>query len=543
MISARLVHQVGIKAAYATPSTSTLRERAALLGIAPGASDVKEQFREDELPDGFAPAVGEEEGFWADMPDAVDEAEEDGPVGPSQAPSLPLPVGQRLVTLRAAPSSSSSGTPVPTSASDQLGASAKARAPAPPEVKPPDSVVKEELGGKGRGMRVPPPPKREIKTQALGPRNWELERERKRQALSLKDAGCKAICVIKHALRQPGAQADGLAFVPEDWDTAFKPMLGSYIKFLLSRPDQFRVIEGSAPGLFTVENVATTELVKAPAWGSWKKPWKGKSEVKVELKAKSEVKEEFRGGQRSWQSNQNNQAGANRGGAWRQGNNDPQQSGWRPWKTEPGGDRRGGNNALIPGGWRTEPGGPYRTEVKVESGSRWSASSTTGWRERGNWASDRQQHWASDDRGGKGGCYQGRVKEEPGIWNPRHRTPPPPPLRLAPRLQPQALPGMQPTSRPSMAEEKNTFHGAVYPQHGEPHAVEQLDSMYGMGEELREVEALPFHVDGDENVADRAWAQAEPAGDDDTIDAWGLLSEQMRDHLQSGGDAKRPRQS
>lgn len=568
MISARLVHQVGIKAAYATPSTSTLRERAALLGISAGASNVKEQLREDELPDGFAPAVGEEEGFWPDMPDAVDEAEEEAAVEPSQAPqapSLPLPDGQKLVTLRAAPSSSSSGTPAPTPASGQLGASAKARAPAPQEVKPPNPVVKEELGGKGRGMRVPPPPKREIKTQALGPRNWELERERKRQALSLKDAGCKAICAIKHALRQPGAQADGQAFVPEDWDTAFKPMLGSYIKFLLSRPDQFRVIEGSAPGLFTVENVATTELVKAPAWGSWKKPYKGKSEVKVELKAKSEVKEEFRGGQRSWQPNQHNQAGANRGGAWRQGNNDPQQSGWRPWKTEPGGDRRGGGSALVPGGWRPEPGGaggdgasqrggwrswrpepggPHRTEVKVESGSRWSASSTTGWREKGG--------WASDDRGGKGGGFQGRVKEEPGTWNPRHRTPPPPPLRIAPRLQPpQALPGLQalqgvrPSSRPSMAEEKNTFHGAVFPQHGggAPRAAERPDGMYGMGEELHEVEPLPFHVDGDESAADRAWAQAEPAGDEDSIDAWGLLSEQMRDHLQNGGDAKRLRQS
>jgi len=519
MISARLVHQVGIKAAYATPSTFTLRERAAFLGITPGASEVKEQLREDELPDGFVPAVGGDEGFWPDMPDAVEECGEEATVAPSQAPSLPLPEGQRLVTLRASPSSSSSGLAVPTAASDQLGASAKARAPFPQEVKPQNFVVKEELGGKGRGIQVPPPPKREIKTQAPGSlRNWELEREKKRQALSLRDAGAKAICAIKHALRQPGAQEDGKAFVPEDWDKEFKPMLGSYIKFLLSRPDQFRVIEGSAPGLFTVENVASTETVKAPAWGAWKKDWKGKSEVKRELK--SEVKEEFRGGQRSWQSNQYNQAGASRGGAWRQGNNDSQQGNWRTWKIEPGGDRRGSNSASHQSGWRTDRGGPYRTDVKVESGSRWSASSTVGWRDRGS--------WASDDRGGKGGSFHERVKEEPGTWNPRHRMP-----LLVPGLQ--ALQGVRPSSRPSMAEERSGLHS-------ETHATEQLNSMYGMNEELREVEALPFQVDGDQDVADQAWGRADPAGDD-AIDAWGLLSEQMRDHLQSGRDAKRPRQS
>mmetsp|Transcript_5815 Transcript_5815/g.11152 ORF Transcript_5815/g.11152 Transcript_5815/m.11152 type:complete len:575 (+) Transcript_5815:57-1781(+) len=574
MISARLVHQVGIKAAYATPSSSVLRERAALLGITPGGSEVKEQLREDELPDapmaGFAPAVDGEEGFWPDMPDAVDEAEEEATVAPSQASSLPLPFGQKLFTLRVAPSSSSSGTPVPTAASEYLGASAKARAPFPPqEVKPPDSIVKEELGGKGRGIRVPP--KREIKTQAPGLRNWELERERKRQALSLKDAGCKAICAIKHALRQPGAQQDGTAFVPEDWDTEFKPKLGSYIKFLISRPDQFRVIEGSAPGLFTVENVATTELAKAPPWGSWKKEWKGKMEVKRELK--SEVKEEMGGGQRGWQPNRFNKVGDNRGGAWRQGdnmggawrqgNNFPQQGGWKTeprgnnypqqggWRTEPRGDNASQQSGWRP--WKTEPGGPHRTDVKVESGSRWSASasSTMGWRERGSWASDlddrggKSGSFHGDDRGGKGGSFHGRVKEEPGIWNSRLRLLPAPPQQQAQAREAlQGWPGWRPSPRPSMNEatfcaneEKRALHGV-----GDPYATEQPDAMYGMDEELREVEALPFRVDGDEDPADKAWAQAEPAGDD-AIDAWGLLSEQMRDHLRDEEDAKRPRQS
>jgi len=145
--------------------------------------------------------------------------------------------------------------------------------------------------------------KNEMKNEST-PKPAEIYREKKRQEASLRDTRCKAICVIKHALRKSGAQADGRPFTPKDWDTVFRPQLGPYLDFLLSRPDQFCVQEGGAPGLFTVQVVATNETVVAPEWGAWKKgkgdkgkgdkgkkystggaaPWSRKWEVKDENK-------------------------------------------------------------------------------------------------------------------------------------------------------------------------------------------------------------------------------------------------------------------
>jgi len=90
--------------------------------------------------------------------------------------------------------------------------------------------------------------------------------ERKRSEQMLRDLSCKAICSIKRGLRQHGVQHNGKPFMPKTWDKVFKPMLGSYIKFLLTRPDQFRVAEGRGPGLYTVENVAGNATVVAPSW-------------------------------------------------------------------------------------------------------------------------------------------------------------------------------------------------------------------------------------------------------------------------------------
>eukprot|EP00435_Cladocopium_sp_Y103_P015818 s1403_g3.t2 len=89
--------------------------------------------------------------------------------------------------------------------------------------------------------------------------------------LAQRELACKAICRIKKGLRLAGQH-----FIPEDgkgsrrrwqggsridWDTVFKPYLGSYIRFLLARPDQFKVTDGAEPGLFTVEDVAGNEVV------------------------------------------------------------------------------------------------------------------------------------------------------------------------------------------------------------------------------------------------------------------------------------------
>ncbi|CAE7894119.1 unnamed protein product, partial [Symbiodinium necroappetens] len=88
---------------------------------------------------------------------------------------------------------------------------------------------------------------------------------RRRAEIALRDLACKAICRIKKGLRKPGAQSDGRPFIPEDWDELFKPHLGSYIRFLLSRSDQFRVVQGIGPGRYTVEDVTGDKTVVAPS--------------------------------------------------------------------------------------------------------------------------------------------------------------------------------------------------------------------------------------------------------------------------------------
>lgn len=110
----------------------------------------------------------------------------------------------------------------------------------------------------------------------------------KRSEATLRDITCKAVCATKRSLRQPGAQADGRPAIPPNWDEDFKPQLGSFMKFVLGRPDQFRLVEGSGPGFYSVENTAGTEIAKPPsseqkAKGKGKqwakgKPWgKGKA--------------------------------------------------------------------------------------------------------------------------------------------------------------------------------------------------------------------------------------------------------------------------
>mmetsp|Transcript_75853 Transcript_75853/g.209365 ORF Transcript_75853/g.209365 Transcript_75853/m.209365 type:complete len:454 (-) Transcript_75853:116-1477(-) len=125
----------------------------------------------------------------------------------------------------------------------------------------------------------------------------ELFVERKRTELTMRDTACKAICKIKYGLRQPGAQEDGRPVIPEDWEKLYKPMLGSYIKFLLSRPDQFRVVEGSGPGFYTIEDVTLNKTAVAPVKGKDKGKGKGKraQEVPTYDKGKSHCKGKNKG--------------------------------------------------------------------------------------------------------------------------------------------------------------------------------------------------------------------------------------------------------
>ncbi|CAE7278074.1 unnamed protein product [Symbiodinium pilosum] len=109
----------------------------------------------------------------------------------------------------------------------------------------------------------------EVPTEQIDASPPEFQREpfivRRRAEIALRDLACKAICRIKKGLRKPGAQIDGKPFIPQDWDQVFKPHLGSYIRFLLSRPDQFRVLQGSGPGRYAVEDVTGSKTVVAPS--------------------------------------------------------------------------------------------------------------------------------------------------------------------------------------------------------------------------------------------------------------------------------------
>jgi len=101
--------------------------------------------------------------------------------------------------------------------------------------------------------------------------------ERRRTDAYTRDTACRAICTIKRGLRAAGAQKDGSAFVPDNWDSVFRPALGAYLKFLLSRPDQFRVVDGGRPGHYRIENVTMNKTVVALAFGKGKVKGKGKT--------------------------------------------------------------------------------------------------------------------------------------------------------------------------------------------------------------------------------------------------------------------------
>jgi len=122
---------------------------------------------------------------------------------------------------------------------------------------------------------------------------WELFKVQKLNEADLRNTGAKAICHIKRCLRQQGAQVDGSSVTPADWDTAFMPVLGSFKKFILSRPDQFRIITGAEPGYFTIA-IVPQEVVVAPEKGKGK----GKGKDK-DGKGKGKDKGKDQGG-KSW---------------------------------------------------------------------------------------------------------------------------------------------------------------------------------------------------------------------------------------------------
>lgn len=136
---------------------------------------------------------------------------------------------------------------------------------------------------------------------------WELFKVQKLSQANVRDTGAKAICRIKLGLRQPGAQADGRPCIPEDWDTAFKPTLGSFKKFILGRPDQFHIISGAEPGLFILE-IVSNETVVAPSLES-----KGKGKGKKGLE-KGKGKFDSKGGKGKDKANGKGKPWGSKGG-------------------------------------------------------------------------------------------------------------------------------------------------------------------------------------------------------------------------------------
>jgi len=146
------------------------------------------------------------------------------------------------------------------------------------EIAPPKLVTKAKVETKVQKENIVPPPAKKMKWEAAPAHKapapddqnkpltqFEVQREQRRTQAMTRDVGARALCKIKAGVRQAGAQKDGRPFIPADWETVFQPTLGSYKRFILSRPDQFRIIEGAGAGSYKVK-VVSNELVTAPSW-------------------------------------------------------------------------------------------------------------------------------------------------------------------------------------------------------------------------------------------------------------------------------------
>lgn len=277
MISASLIHKVGIREAAATVSSGSLKERAAKIGIvAAGAPDLLGS--EESWAASFT--GGADEGFssasssrWLGA-GAKQEFKEEQllrprlslPTGtrPGVLPSGPLP-GKPLAALRGARPTNPNWRP--------LVPPAWAGAPGVKEEELERPLVGGGFAASPAGLLRPKTDKyapmtaaERIKTELELVR--ESEKELKREEASARDLACRAICQIKHGLRERERAGLPSDFAMKDWDKRYQQHLGDYMAFLQSRPDQFRVVDGFGQGRFTLENVAGNITVMAPAWRS-----------------------------------------------------------------------------------------------------------------------------------------------------------------------------------------------------------------------------------------------------------------------------------
>eukprot|EP00811_Abedinium_folium_P001269 NODE_1115_length_2601_cov_8.357720.p1 GENE.NODE_1115_length_2601_cov_8.357720~~NODE_1115_length_2601_cov_8.357720.p1 ORF type:complete len:569 (-),score=222.78 NODE_1115_length_2601_cov_8.357720:821-2527(-) len=235
----------------------------------------------------FAAAEADGGGATADGEDYAD-----GEVEIAPAPRKQPAVGQASDAVRAAAAlarANAAAAPAAAAAAKKKKAVAAAMAAAEKLPAQPTGVKWEEPA-----LPVKPPVDAENRA-ALD--EFELFRNHKVSETMMRDIVCRAVCQIKHGVRAPGSQADSRPFMPEHWDEEFKPTLGSYKKFLLRRCDQFRIVEGGAPGLYTIELLPLRPIAAATwadlidAKGIVKGKGKGKGKFKGKGKGKGKDKD------------------------------------------------------------------------------------------------------------------------------------------------------------------------------------------------------------------------------------------------------------
>mmetsp|Transcript_101822 Transcript_101822/g.255259 ORF Transcript_101822/g.255259 Transcript_101822/m.255259 type:complete len:252 (-) Transcript_101822:131-886(-) len=86
----------------------------------------------------------------------------------------------------------------------------------------------------------------------------------------------KAVELIKKGLQEnPTAQDNGHPYIPKEWSTEMKPILGGYRKFL-EKSSEFIVVQGDNPAKFTVQPSDGKGAAGSPRWeaairGAWQK--------------------------------------------------------------------------------------------------------------------------------------------------------------------------------------------------------------------------------------------------------------------------------
>jgi len=122
---------------------------------------------------------------------------------------------------------------------------------APKEV---DEKLKARRNAKKKQLRA-----KQAEEKANGPSQPEVSAE-DREAFKE-----RAVALIKKGLKaDPPEQKKGFPFIPKEWASEFKPVLGAYSRFV-EKSEDFVLIQGDVPGRFTVQLADGTHEAKQKA--------------------------------------------------------------------------------------------------------------------------------------------------------------------------------------------------------------------------------------------------------------------------------------